>query len=321
MQWYYVDGPHRVGPLSETEWDALIQSGKIQPDTLVWHEGMAGWTAFAKIPPPMPATEPEAEEDHSEHGEEDVGETPELYAQRMATRDYPVNIGQCLGRAWALLRAHFWMLSGSTLFIIAIVLVFLRIPGLDFLMGFALQGVFFGGLIHVYLRLMRGDPATVSDLWIGFHPRVFRDLAMKTLISSLASQICFLPAAFAMPKTPLTVDQVLADPQRALSFVLAFGVGLIVAMLLAFCWMFALPLIVDKGLPFWTAMRLSRQKVLQHPWKVGLLTVASGLASMAGLIFTLPISFAASLYLYEDMFAEPAPASGETPPDSQPEPE
>ena len=76
--------------------------------------------------------------------------------------------------------------------------------------------------------------------------------------------------------------------------------------------MFALPLIIDKRLPFWAAMNLSRRKVMQHPWKVGLLTVVAGMVGIVGLIFTIPVYIAATLYLYEDIFSEPEPAAGES---------
>ena len=42
MNWYYVDGGQQAGPVSDPELAALVQSGKVQADTLVWREGMAG---------------------------------------------------------------------------------------------------------------------------------------------------------------------------------------------------------------------------------------------------------------------------------------
>jgi uncharacterized RDD family membrane protein YckC len=57
MEWYYVDGGQRAGPVAETEFDRLIGAGKIQPETLVWRDGMANWQPLREIRPvAAPAT-------------------------------------------------------------------------------------------------------------------------------------------------------------------------------------------------------------------------------------------------------------------------
>ncbi len=43
MNWYYVDQGQQTGPVNDAQFEELVRSGKIQPDTLVWHEGMAAW--------------------------------------------------------------------------------------------------------------------------------------------------------------------------------------------------------------------------------------------------------------------------------------
>ena len=49
MQWYYADGNDRIGPVVETEIQALIAAGKIRPDTLVWHAKLDGWKTAASV--------------------------------------------------------------------------------------------------------------------------------------------------------------------------------------------------------------------------------------------------------------------------------
>jgi uncharacterized RDD family membrane protein YckC len=46
MNWYYVDQGQQAGPVSDEQLDGMVQSGKIQPDTLVWREGMAAWSPY-----------------------------------------------------------------------------------------------------------------------------------------------------------------------------------------------------------------------------------------------------------------------------------
>lgn len=43
--WYFAVGEQRQGPISAEELGARFQRGEIQPDTLVWREGMEGWRA------------------------------------------------------------------------------------------------------------------------------------------------------------------------------------------------------------------------------------------------------------------------------------
>jgi uncharacterized RDD family membrane protein YckC len=53
MKWYYADGTAQAGPVTEPEIESLFQSGKIQPSTLVWHEGMGSWLAFGQVKPAL----------------------------------------------------------------------------------------------------------------------------------------------------------------------------------------------------------------------------------------------------------------------------
>src|SRR6266568_2992970 len=63
MNWYYVDAGQQAGPISDDELATLAGSGKIQPDTLVWREGLAAWLPYSQVkpggslnaPPVMPA--------------------------------------------------------------------------------------------------------------------------------------------------------------------------------------------------------------------------------------------------------------------------
>ncbi|HTL56136.1 MAG TPA: GYF domain-containing protein [Candidatus Limnocylindrales bacterium] len=51
MNWYYVDSGQQAGPVEEAQLLELVRSGKIQPDTLVWHEGMTAWTPYQEVAP------------------------------------------------------------------------------------------------------------------------------------------------------------------------------------------------------------------------------------------------------------------------------
>jgi uncharacterized membrane protein len=81
------------------------------------------------------------------------------------------------------------------------------------------------------------------------------------------------------------------------------------------CWLFALPLVGDKGLPFWPAMELSRRVVSKHWWMNFWLFVVAGLLAMAGmlacgfgLLVTGPVAFAMIASHYEKVFGDLAPS-------------
>ncbi len=48
-QWYYVQQGQRNGPVSEQEIRQLISSGQVQPNDLVWKQGMAQWTQASQV--------------------------------------------------------------------------------------------------------------------------------------------------------------------------------------------------------------------------------------------------------------------------------
>ncbi|HEV2436824.1 MAG TPA: RDD family protein [Verrucomicrobiae bacterium] len=52
MNWYYADQGQPAGPVTEEQFTELVRSGKIQPDTLVWREGMAAWAPYREVSTP-----------------------------------------------------------------------------------------------------------------------------------------------------------------------------------------------------------------------------------------------------------------------------
>ncbi len=54
MNWYYESGGQQQGPVADSELDRLLGEGKITLDTLVWREGMPGWTPLRSARPAAP---------------------------------------------------------------------------------------------------------------------------------------------------------------------------------------------------------------------------------------------------------------------------
>ena len=79
---------------------------------------------------------------------------------------------------------------------------------------------------------------------------------------------------------------------------------------LAVAYLYALPLTIDKRLPFWMAMEVSRRVVQRQWWAMCLLALlCAGLPYLGGLlpygiglVLLMPLCTAALMYTYEDLF-------------------
>jgi uncharacterized membrane protein len=123
----------------------------------------------------------------------------------------------------------------------------------------------------------------IGDVFAGFNLALL-DLTMaglvKWLLTSLGLLLCILPGIY-----------------------LAVG------------YVFALPLVIDKKMDFWTAMEVSRRVVHAHWWSVFALLIvlllvafAGFLACGVGAVITIPVASAALMFVYEDLFGNaPAP--------------
>jgi hypothetical protein len=64
MNWFYLKDNQQLGPVSQEQIEALLQSGEITPQSLVWQEGMADWKpageVFVSATPTPAATQSES---------------------------------------------------------------------------------------------------------------------------------------------------------------------------------------------------------------------------------------------------------------------
>jgi hypothetical protein len=63
MEWFYAEGQSRKGPVGDAELSALVASGTIKPDTLVWNVSFTDWrpASVAGVIPPALGSSPAAE--------------------------------------------------------------------------------------------------------------------------------------------------------------------------------------------------------------------------------------------------------------------
>jgi len=58
MEWYYAEGKERRGPVPDAQLRALLDSGRITRETLVWRQGMLNWAALHTVIDAGPALPP-----------------------------------------------------------------------------------------------------------------------------------------------------------------------------------------------------------------------------------------------------------------------
>lgn len=207
-------------------------------------------------------------------------DTPEAIAASYLQRHVVVDISGSISRGWALVRDNMSVFIGATLlaWLISVGLAF--VPVLGWIIGFVLLG----SLDYMYLRRMRGETVLIGDVFAGFN-LAFLNLAMvglvKWLLTTLGLILCIIPGIY-----------------------------------LAVCYVFAIPLVIDKKMDFWPAMEVSRQVVHQHWWSTLALVIVLALVAFSGFllcgvgeIVTIPIASAAFMYVYEDLFGEPKAAA------------
>ena len=245
--------------------------------------------------------------------------------------DYELDMGGCISRGWDLVKNNLGLMLGSILiyFGIEIALSVLgKIPLIGFvfsLVNFFITGALMGGLYYVYLQAIRSQPVQTGDVFAGFR-KAFWQLFLGYIVPALLAGLCLIPFLVVfiikiipvlgqMPSENLTQNDLLkilpAIEASAWVSVPVLFVCMIPMLYLQTSWIFTLPLIIDKQMDFWTAMKTSWKMVGKHWWQVfglvvlvGVLNIVGVLMCCVGLLFTLPVGFAALMHAYETIFSE-----------------
>jgi uncharacterized membrane protein len=186
-----------------------------------------------------------------------------------------LDIISCYERSWNLLKANFWSLVGAS-FLMTVIGAVIGNKQFHGVLVILFGGVLTGGMYYYFLRKVRGQPATIKDLFAGFS-KVFASLVVAALVMSIFAAL-------------------------GLICIILPGIYLIVS------YSFTYLLIVDRGLGFWEAMETSRKVITRQWWRVlGLLLLAipfflAGLAALiVGIFVALPLITGALVYAYEDL--------------------
>jgi hypothetical protein len=280
------------GPASEETVRRWIAEGRANAQSQAQSEGETGWKALgsfpefaaalaagAAVPPPPEPTEPAAAPETA--GMLGVSRIDaDALGARLCARQFELDIGGCVSRGFRLVQNHFWLVVGAWAVSFFVQIALGCMPYVGGVIGVFLGAVFLAGIHWFFLRLARGEPATIGDVFAGFGPAL-GPLILVGLVSFLLEGVgfllCILPGIY-----------------------------------LAVAWHYASLLAVDKRLDFWAAMELSRKVVTRHWFGVFglgliaiLLLLAGTIACCIGIFVLGPIATAAMVYGYRDLFEEP----------------
>jgi len=253
------------GPVTMETIREWVRGGRANAQTRVQDEASGAWQPLGALPdfadlfiPNAPPVIPVATE-------------------ALLARDYHIDIGDCLSRGWDALKPYYGTAIGATalLLLINFALGLIHVPGM--IASIILTGVLYGGYYGIFLKIVRGQVPSLTDLFAGFSllfvPLMLAGVVMGML--TVLGLICLL-----LP-----------------------GFYLIVA------WSFTYFLIIDKKMDFWSAMNLSRRMVHKHWFALfGLgfvcliVTLVGILLLGVGVLLTIPVATAAYTVAYEDIF-------------------
>ena len=268
-----------------------------------------------------------------------------------SNRDYVLDLGGCFSRGWTLFTNNLGIFVGCTALFFVCIFAGSAIVGSVFGVILAMLsqatshsptfmiiqnlvvrvitslfiGPLMGGLFYVFILRMREQPAGVGALFVGFQ-RSYLQLFLGHLLFTLTTAACFIPYTYiAMARLQPMLDRLAHSPapdqmlgllQQMFSALAGtwpvYCLSLIPAAYLLTSLQFTLPLIIDRRIDFWTAIKTSWKMVHKHWFTVfGLVVLvviinAVGvLLCCIGVLFTMPITTAACMFAYETIFCEP----------------
>lgn len=229
--------------------------------------------------------------------------TPEIPFRRKVVE--PV---ECIKGGWEMIKNQYWLFVGMT---IVGILIGSAVP-----LGILL-GPMMCGLYLTFFKARRGEPVEFAMMFKGFD--YFGPSVIATLLHIVPVVAIVLPA-YLLFYVSMFVSMAAAqsgggDPNPAAFFgVMAmFGlfwiVVLVIVVVISIGFMFAYPLIVDRKLQGFDAVKLSFRGALANFWRLlglmlltSLMSIVGLLACYVGMFLVMPIGYAAIAKAYEQVF-------------------
>ena len=217
---------------------------------------------------------------------------------------------ECIKRGWELVKPQYWLFVGMCF-------IGLLIGGA---VPLILQGPMMCGLYLTLLKTRRGEPVEFGTMFKGFD--FFGPSLIATLLHVVPILVIVIPAYFLFYVSMVVsmAAQGGSDPNPAAFFGImgAFGifwlVVMVVIIIISIGFMFAYPLIVDRKLQGFDAVKLSFRGALANFWRLlgmsiltSLLSIGGILLCYVGMFLVFPIVYASIAVAYEQVFGLAGP--------------
>lgn len=210
---------------------------------------------------------------------------------------------ECVKEAWTLIKDEYWML-----FAVSLVGALLGAVSMYILIGAMICGIF-----YCYLKKIDGGRVKFEDLWIGF--KYFWPSLLVTL-AFVVPLVIWMIVLFVTLYLPLITMAIVGEKGNEGAILGTFFVALLVDLVIAVIMtlihsllIFSFPLVVDRNLSGWDAMKLSARASLKNMAGIGGLILvnfglilAGELAFCVGLYLVIPILTATNLVAYRKVF-------------------
>jgi uncharacterized membrane protein len=223
---------------------------------------------------------------------------------------------ECLKEGWATIKDQYWLFLGISL---VVMLIGGAVP-------IVLIGPMMCGLYLCLFRKKRGEPVEFGDLFKGFD--YFVPGLVAAAIQTVPMFIVLVPSyliffAFTIATLPHDRNARAQGPPAGffIGMMLFVLVMVTVGLAIQVLFVFAYPLIVDRKLSGWDAIKTSARASMKNFGGVlGLILLNAGLgilgvlACYVGVFFVIPITFATHAAAYRRVFPEIEPALMSPPP-------
>jgi len=226
--------------------------------------------------------------------------TPEIPFRRGAVE--PI---QCIKGGWELIKDQYWLFVGI---VVVGVLIGSAVP-FGILLGPMMCGTYL-----TFFTKRRGQPIEFAMLFKGFD--YFGPSLVATLLHIVPILVIVIPAYFLFYISMFVSIAAQGDepnPAAMFGVMAMFGlfwlVVMVVIIIISVGFTFAYPLIVDRKLNGFEAVKLSFRAALSNFWRLlgmmlltGLMSVVGVFACYVGMLLVMPIAYAAIAVAYEQVF-------------------
>lgn len=308
------------GPVTDVEVTQWITDGRANGNTRIKEKGEKEWKRLRDlelfdraIGTPIPPT---LSDSPSRVSSATAQLTEAQLIEELADRPHTFSIRECLSLGWRLTRDNLGLFILTYLCVMLVSMVAQMVP----FGGFIISGPIAGGMYLIFLRRLRGEPAEVEQLFVGFKEAfwpLFLTYLFLTVVVLLLFFVLLLPLTAVVVTVVLYALGVARDDPTAIRDVvylssLFSGMGMLALMVLAITFWemlgLSMPLVMDRKMEPVEAFKAT-WKITRQCWGkfmgLGLILITINFAGILlcclGLLITFPLSIATNAVVYEKL--------------------